>query len=467
VWKEVVNFQFIPVMSKLATNARMSLSFDATAFILGLGYVMGLRSSMILCAGGVLSNFVIVPLIWMLGRSFPDMVVHPGAVPIAEMQAADIFRSYARYVGVGAIATAGIFGIVKSLRVVAGSMSVAMKAFRGDEGVHLERTDRDMSIMAILIGVVLSAIGVAVLFATLGTSPVVVVVGLLLAVFFSFFFTSVAALCIATTARNPVSGMTMLTIIVSSVVLLQFGLSGTTGMFFVMMIAGMVCTALSVSGQTITDLKTGYWLGSTPWRQERMKFIGVVASAIAAALTIAILAKVFYFGEAPEGGAPRTILEAPQAAIMKELVRSFMDREPVAVILFGAGAMVTIIMEMLGVPALIFALGMYLPLYLNSPALVGGFLAHFLDRRANRIGGGRGRSIRERGIVIASGLMAGGALGGVIGAAMRLIPGYSESWVTTPFFGHDATSQMVSIAGFAGFVAYTWWAAHRTGEKPQ
>jgi putative OPT family oligopeptide transporter len=220
-----------------------------------------------------------------------------------------------------------------------------------------------------------------------------------------------------------------------------------------------------VSGQTITDLKTGYWLGSTPWRQERMKFIGVAASAVAAALTIAVLAKVFYFGEAPEGGAQRVILEAPQAAIMKELVQSFMSREPVAIILFGAGAMVTIMMEMLGVPALIFALGMYLPLYLNSPALVGGILAHTLDKRAGRLGGERGRTIRERGIVIASGLMAGGALGGVIGAAMRLIPGYSEEWVTTPFFDHDATSQLVSIAGFAGFVAYTWWAAHRTAKE--
>ncbi len=461
VWKETVNFRFIGVMDRLATNARITLSFDATAFILGLGYVMGLRSSMILCAGGVLSNFVIVPLVWMLGRNFPDMIVHPGAIPIAQMEATDIFRAYARYVGVGAIATAGIFGIVKSLRVVAGSLSVAIKAFRGDKGVQLERTDKDISIMAILIGVVLSAIGAAVLFATLGTSPVVVAVGLLIAVFFSFFFTSVAALCIATTARNPVSGMTMLTIIISSMVLLQFGLSGTTGMFFVMMIAGMVCTALSVSGQTITDLKTGYWLGSTPWRQERMKFIGVAASAVAAAMTIAILAKVFYFGEAPEGGPPRTILEAPQAAIMKELVHSFMSREPVAMILFGAGAAVTIIMEMLGVPALIFALGMYLPLYLNSPALVGGFLAHFLNKRANRMGGEHGRSVRERGIVIASGLMAGGALGGVIGAAMRLIPGYSEDWIKLPFYDHDATSQLVSIIGFTGFVAYTWWAAQR------
>jgi putative OPT family oligopeptide transporter len=351
--------------------------------------------------------------------------------------------------------------------VVAGSFGVAFKAFRGGEGAALERTDKDISVMAILIGVIVSAIGVGVLFSTLGTSPLVVVVGLLLAVFFSFFFTSVAALCIATTARNPVSGMTMLTIIVSSVVLLQFGLSGTTGMFFVMMIAGMVCTALSVSGQTITDLKTGYWLGSTPMRQERLKFVGVVASAVAAALTIAVLAKVFAFGEAPEGDT-RPILESPQAAIMKELVHSFMSREPVPVILFGAGAMVTLMMEMLGVPALIFALGMYLPLYLNSPALVGGFLAHYLERRATRAGGRHGASIRERGIVIASGLMAGGALGGVLGAAMRLIPDnpltgeFQESWVKTPFFDDDPVSQMVSAGGFALFVLYVWWVSQRT-----
>ena len=464
VWKEIITFRFIPVMDRLATNARVAVSFDATAFILGLGYVMGLRSSMILVAGGVLANFVIVPLVWMIGRQNPDMIVHPGIIPIAEMDATQIFRSYARFAGVGAIATAGIFGIVKSLRVVAGSLGVAMKAFRGGEGAALERTDRDISIMAQLIGVILSAIGVAVLFATLGTSPVVVVIGLVLALFFSFFFTSVAALCIATTARNPVSGMTMLTIIVSSVVLLQFGLSGTTGMFFVMMIAGMVCTALSVSGQAITDLKVGYWLGSSPFKQERYKFVGIAASAVAAALTIAVLAKVFQFGEAVEGDA-RPILESPQAAIMKELVHSFMSREPVAMILFGAGAMVTIMMEMLGVPALIFALGMYLPLYLNSPALVGGILAHYLNKRANRAGGQRGASIRERGVVIASGLMAGGALGGVLGAAMRLIPGYSEGWVETPFYSNEAIAQTVSAVGFIGFVAYTWWASQRIGKK--
>jgi putative OPT family oligopeptide transporter len=461
VWKETVNFRFIPLMDKLATSARISLGFDATTLILGLGYVMGLRSSMILCAGGVFSNFVIVPLVWMLGSHFPDIAVHPGRIPISQMEAADIFRNYARFVGVGAIATAGMFGIVKSLRVVASSLGVAARAFRSGEGASLERTDRDISIMGILACAVLSAVGVAVLLGTLHESLLAMAVGLLLVLFFSFFFTSVAALCIATTARNPVSGMTMLTIIVSSVVLLRFGISGTTGMFFVMMIAGMVCTALSVSGQTITDLKTGYWIGSTPWRQERMKFIGVVASCVAAALTIALLSKIYLFGEAVDGD-PRPILEAPQAAIMKELVHSFMSREPVALILFGAGAMVTLVMEMLGVPALIFALGMYLPLYLNTPALVGGFLAYAIDKRAGRVAGPRGRSIRERGIVIASGFMAGGALGGVIGAALHLLPHYSEDWVKTPFYENDNISQPVSIIGFALFVAYIWWISQRT-----
>src|SRR2546425_661757 len=219
VWREFVDFQFVPVFRSLAERARVILSFDAVAFILGLGYVMGLRSSMILCAGGFTSNLVLVPLIWMIGRGAPDLVVYPGALPIAQMTAAQIFRGYVRFIGVGAIAT---------------------------------------------------------------------------------------------TARNPVSGMTMLTIIVSSVVLLRFGLSGTTGMFFVMAIAGMVCTALSVSGQTITDLKTGYWLGSTPATQEMVKFLGVIAAALAAGLTNVLLAQTFQFGEAGGGGGPR-VLSSPRA----------------------------------------------------------------------------------------------------------------------------------------------------------
>jgi len=354
VWKEYVDFRFFSLARQLSERARMVFSFDAIGFILGLGYVMGLRSSMILCAGGVLSNFVLVPLIWMIGSHLGDTVVYPAAIPIAKMSATQIFRGYVRFVGVGAIATAGIFGIIKSLRIVAGSFSIALRAFRRGEGGGLERTDRDISVVSILAGVVISALGVAILLGKLAPSAAVVVAGLLLTLLFSFFFTSVAANAIATVARNPVSGMTMLTIIISCAVLLRFGLSGTTGMFFVMAIAGMVCTALAVSGQTITDLKTGYWLGSTPAAQEKVKFLGVVVASVAVGLTIVLLARAFQFGEAAPGD-PRVVLPSPQASIMKALVEGFMSRQPVAYLLFGAGAMITLMMEMLGAPALVFA----------------------------------------------------------------------------------------------------------------
>ncbi len=461
VWAEFVDFSFLAPVRALAERVRVVASFDAVAFILGLGYVMGLRASLLLCAGGFTANFVLVPLIWMIGRNAPDLVVYPGTVPIAEMTAGQIFRGYVRFVGVGAIATAGIFGIVKSLKVVLGSFSIAARVFRHGESTSVERTDRDIPITWILGGVVVSTLAAGVFFASLGASLLVVLVGLLLTLAFSFFFTSVAANAIATTSRNPVSGMTMLTIIVSSVVLLRFGLSGTTGMFFVMAIAGIVCTALAVSGQTVTDLKTGYWLGSTPAAQEKVKFLGVALSAIAAALTIVLLAQAFQFGEAAPGD-DRVVLPSPQAAIMKSLVEGFMSQKPIAYVLFGAGAMLALVMEMLSVPALIFALGMYLPLELNTPALVGGFLVHFLNRKAERE---KRASIRERGIVIASGLMAGGALGGVFGAALRLVPGYTEDWIKTPFYDNAPVSQTISALLFAGLCVYVWLGSCRRTEE--
>jgi putative OPT family oligopeptide transporter len=459
VWKEYVDFRFVPVVESIAQRAKVVFNFDAIAFILGLGYVMGLRSSMVLCAGGVLSNFVLVPLIWFVGRHLPD-VVYPATAPIVGMTANQIFRGYVRFVGVGAIATAGIFGIVKSLRIVAGSFGIALKAFRAGERAAGERTDLDVSVVSILVGVVVTAVAAGVFFGNLHTAFDIVIAGLFLTLLFSFFFTSVAANAIATTARNPVSGMTMLTIIISSVVLLRFGLSGTTGMFFVMGIAGMVCTALSVSGQAITDLKTGYWLGSTPAAQEKIKFAGVIAAAIAVGLTVIMLARTFQFGEAAPGDL-RPVLASPQASIMKALVEGFMSHQPVAYLLFGVGAMVALIMEMLGQPSLIFALGMYLPLELNTPALVGGFLSHFLNKRAEGSGGEHGRRIRERGVIIASGLMAGGALGGVLGAALRLVPGYREDLIKTPFYSYDPVSQTISALMFVGLCGYMWYGSQK------
>ena len=457
VWREFVDFQFVPAVKGLADQTRMVLAFDAVAFILGLGYVMGLRSSAVLVAGGLLSNLVLVPIIWMIGQHMPD-AVYPGTAPIAGMTAAQIFRGYVRFIGVGAIATAGIFGIIKSLRIVAASFTIAARAFRHGE-TSGERTERDIPVMAQLAGVVIASIGVAVFFGTLLPSAGHIAVALILTLVFSFFFTSVAATAIATIARNPVSGMTMLTVIISSVVLLRFGISGEAGMFFVMAIAGMVCTALSVSGQTITDLKTGYWLGSTPAVQERMKFLGIIASSVAVGLAIVMLAQTFQFGEAAAGDT-RPVLAAPQASIMQALVQGFMSRQPVAWILFSAGAMIAVSMEMLRVPALVFALGMSLPLELNLPALVGGVLSHYVNVRSEGAGQA-GRAMRERGVIVASGFMAGGALGGVIGAALRLFPWYREDLVRTPFFDIEAVSQTVSIVGFSLFCLYLWRKATR------
>jgi putative OPT family oligopeptide transporter len=459
VWREYLNLQFIPLLRNLADRGRMVLNFDAIGFILGLGYVMGLRVALIFCAGGVLANFVIVPLIWFLG-SHMSMAVYPGTVPAAQMTAAQIYSNYVRFIGVGAIATAGLIGIVKSLRVIAGSFGIALRAFHVSSTVQSERTDRDIPILSILLGIVAGAVAIAIFFGHLQVSWTVLALGLLLTLLFAFFFASVAANAIATTANNPASGMTMLTVIISCVVLLRFGLSGTTGMFFVMAIAGMVCTALCISGQFITDLKTGYWLGNTPAAQEKVKFLGVLVAAAAAGLTIVLLAHTFQFGEAATGDV-RPVLAAPQASIMKALVVGFMSRQAVAYLLFGIGALITLVMEMLGVSSLVFALGIYLPLALTTPILTGGFLSHLVNRHAQKTGGEPGNGIRERGIILASGLMAGGALGGVFGAALRLFPGFHEDFIQTPFYSYDPASQSVSALLFVGLCLYIWLGASK------
>ena len=458
VWQEYLNFQFVPVMKSLAARQRMVFNFDAVSFILGLGYIMGLRIALIFCAGGVLVNFVLVPVIWFIGSHMGDVTVYPAVIPISHMTATEIYRSYVRFIGVGAIATAGLVGILKSLRVVAGSFGIALHAFRHGEAPQMERTDRDIPIIAILLGVIISALAVAIFFGQLHVSWTVVAMGLLLTLLFSFFFTTVAANAIATTANNPASGMTLLTVIVSAVVLLKFGLSGTTGMFFVMALAGMVCVALCASGQFITDLKAGYWIGSTPSAQEKVKFIGVIASAITAGLTIILLAKAFQFGEAAPGDV-RQVLVAPQASALKAIVEGFMSGQPVAYALLGFGAMITVVLEMLGLSSMVFALGIYLPLQLTTPILLGGFVSHLVNKHADKTGGELGRSIRERGVIVAGGLMAGGALGGVIGAALRVLPSFREDWIQTPFYNNELISQTISAIFFIGLCLYVWFAS--------
>ena len=463
VWKEYLSFQFVPVIKSLVDRHRMVFNFDAIGFILGLGYVMGLRIALIFCAGGVLVNFVLVPAIWFIGSHMGDVTVYPATIPVSHMTAAEIYRNYVRFIGVGAIAAAGLVGILKSLRVVAGSFGIALHAFRHGEASHTDRIDRDIPIIAILLGVVVSAIAVAAFYGQLHVSWTVLAMGLALTLLFCFFFTTVAANAIAATANNPASGMTLLTVIVSAVVLLKFGLSGTTGMFFVMALAGMVCVALCASGQFITDLKAGYWIGSTPAAQEKVKFIGIAASAITTGLTIVLLAKAFQFGEAAPGDL-RQVLVAPQASALKAIVEGFMSGQPVAYVLFDIGAMITVILEMLGLSSMVFALGIYLPLQLTTPILAGGFVSHLVNKRADKSGGEHGRTIRERGVIVAGGLMAGGALGGVFGAGLRLLPKYREELIQTPFYNNEPISQTVSAIMFVGLCLYIWFASVRRKE---
>lgn len=460
VWKEYLNFQFVPTMKTLADDHRMVFNFDAIGFILGLGYIMGLRIAMIFCAGGVLVNFVLVPVIWFVGSHMGDLTVYPGIMPISHMTAAEIYRFYVRYIGVGAIAAAGLVGILKSLRVVAGSFGIALHAFRHGEAPHTERTDRDIPIIGILLGVLVAALCIGIFYGQLHVTWTVLALGLGLTLLFCFFFTTVAANAIAATANNPASGMTLLTVIVSAVVLLKFGLSGTTGMFFVMALAGMVCVALCASGQFITDLKAGYWIGSTPAAQEKVKFLGVAAAALTAGLTIVLLAKAFQFGEAAPGDM-RQVLVAPQASALKAIVEGFMSGQPVAYVLFGIGAMITVILEMLGLSSMVFALGIYLPLQLTTPILAGGFLSHLVNKRADKIGDEHGRSIRERGVIVAGGLMAGGALGGVFGAGLRLLPKYREDMIQTPFYSNEPISQTISALMFVVLCLYIWFSSVR------
>jgi putative OPT family oligopeptide transporter len=464
VWKEYLNFQFVPVMKSLAERQRMVFNFDAIGLILGLGYIMGLRIALIFCAGGVLVNFVLVPLIWFVGSHMGDTTVYPATIPISHMHASEIYRFYVRYIGVGAIASAGFVGIIKFLRVIINSFGIALHAFRHGEAPHTQRTDRDVSIIAILLGVMISALAVAIFFGSLHATWTVVAAGLALTLLFSFFFTTVAANAIAATANNPASGMTLLTVIVSALVLLKFGLSGTTGMFFAMALAGMVCVALCVSGQFITDLKAGYWIGSTPAAQEKVKFIGVAAAAITAGLTIVLLAKTSQFGEAAPGDL-RQVLVAPQASALKAIVEGFMSGQPVAYVLLGIGALITVVLEMLHLSSMVFALGIYLPLQLTTPILAGGFLSHFVNKRAEKTGGEHGRSITERGVIVAGGLMAGGALGGVFGVGLRLLPSFKEEWIQTPFYSSESIAQTISALCFIGLCVYVWISSVK-GKEP-
>jgi putative OPT family oligopeptide transporter len=411
-WNELITFRFLPVVDRIAVKTRMVLKIDALSAFLGLGYVIGLRYNAVIAAGGILSHFAFIPIIWLLGQEFPQ-ALYPGRVPIGQMNEAQIFTTYVRNIGIGAIFMAGVLGIIKSMPVMVRSLSLGFKQiFRGgrtEDQAEL-RTDRDIRMSTIILGLLASAVGLFLYFLWISNVKYALI-GTVICLLFSFLFTTVAAYAIAIVGTNPISGMTLITIILTSVVLIGAGLAGDQGMAVALLIGAVVATALSVSGSFITDLKIGYWLGATPRNQERFKFAGIFVSALTVGVAIYILNRAFSFQS--------EALAAPQANLMAAVIKSMMSREPVTWILYGIGASVTIVMEMAKVPSLAFALGMYLPLHLTTPLVIGGFLSHLVKKSSKDKDTAERR--HNRGTLVSSGFIAGGALVGILLAILKML----------------------------------------------
>ena len=411
-WNEVVTFRFLPFMDNLAVKTKMVLKLDALSAFVGLGYVIGLRYNAIIVAGGLLAHFGFIPVIWFLGQHVPGPL-YPGTVPIAEMSEVQIFSSYVRNIGIGAIFMAGVLGIIKSMPVMVRSLSVGFREiFKGKEAgaAEVPRTGRDIKMSTIILGLLATSTGLFFYFLWISNVKFALI-GVLACVVLSFLFTTVAAYAIAIVGTNPVSGMTLITIILSSIVLIGAGLSGEEGMAIALLIGAVVCTALSIAGSFITDLKIGYWLGATPRNQERLKFTGVFVAALMVGIAIFILDRAYSF----QSGT----LAAPQANLMAAVIKSMMSREPVTWMLYGIGASVAIVAELAKIPPLAFALGMYLPLQLTTPLLVGGFISHLVKSST------KDKELAEkrhnRGTLVSSGFIAGGALMGIVLAVLKLL----------------------------------------------
>ena len=424
-WAETFTSRVLPFGEMIADKAKVVLKVNVGAAVLGLGYIVGLKYAAIICAGSLLVWFVIVPLLPFLGDSVLA-TLSPGFVgDMSAMSPEQIFTGFARNIGIGGIAVAGIIGIVKSWAIIKGAIGLASKEFRGNkkEAVKVDiRTQRDLPMKVITIGVILTLILTFVFF-YFGVvhNLLYAVVGILVVAIIAFLFTTVAANAIAIVGTNPVSGMTLMTLILASVVMVAVGLKGTFGMVAALVIGGVVCTALSMAGGFITDLKIGYWLGSTPAKQETWKFLGTLVSAATVGGVIMVLNKSYGF-TGPGSFA------APQANAMAAVIEPLMMGGSAPWLLYLIGAIIALLLTWMKVPALAFALGMFIPLELNIPLLIGGAVSWYVGSRSKDKELNKARL--DKGTLLASGFIAGGALMGVVSAALRLaeldlmIPGW-------------------------------------------
>ena len=441
-WAGTLNTQLTSWGEAIAEKTRLILSVNTSAALLGLGYIIGARYSFIICAGSFFVWWVIIPLMGTYGSA-----------EIAAMEPQDIFSGYARMIGIGGIAMAGVIGIIKSWPIIRQAVGLAGREFKGDKnnGKATVRwqTDLSMKTVTFCLGIALIAVFIFFWAGVISTFWQAAVAWIVVTVI-AFLFTTVAANAIAIVGNNPVSGMTLMTLIIASAIFVMIGLNGTTGIVASMVIGGVVCTALSMAGGFVTDLKIGYWLGTTPRKQESWKFLGTLVSAATVGGVILVLNDVYGFS-GPDA------LVAPQANAMANVIEPLMMGGETPWTLYLTGIVLALILNWLGVPALAFCLGMFIPLHLNTPLLIGGIVAWFVSTRSKDKAVNNAR--RDRGTLIASGLIAGGALFGVFAALTR-------------FFGYtydngmdNSTLQTLGIGVYAMLIIYLIWDSMRAKTK--
>ena len=444
-WNENFTTRICGWGEAIADKAKLVFKINTGAAVLGLGYIVGLKYAAIICFGSLAVWWIIIPgmsLIWgdvVLNQWNPDITQTVG-----EMTPEQIFTAYAKSIGIGGIAMAGIIGIIRSWGIIKSAVGLAAKEMKGKGGdtTTLPRTGRDLSMKIIAFGSIITLLLVFLFFYfdVMQGNVLHAVVGILLVAIIAFLFTTVAANAIAIVGSNPVSGMTLMTLILASVSMVAVGLEGTTGMVAALIMGGVVCTALSMAGGFITDLKIGYWIGTTPQKQEGWKFLGTLVSAATVGGVIMILNQTYGFTSGQ--------LAAPQANAMAAVIEPLMSGVGAPWLLYGIGALLAIILTWCKVPALAFALGMFIPLELNTPLLVGGAINWYVTTRSKdtTLNAERG----EKGTLLASGFIAGGALMGVVSAAMRFggIDLMNTEWLS------NSWSEVVALVAYAALILY-------------
>lgn len=456
-WGETLTTTVVSLGQTIADKAKLMLKLNTGAAVLGLGYIVGLKYAFIICCGSLLVWLVIIPLmnvIW--GGQVIDLMGTGITQTIGEMSADQIFKEYARHIGIGGIATAGIIGIIKSFGVIKSAVRLAANEFTkkpGAEKAASERTDEDIPMKTVVFGVVIALLVVFAFFAFGGVVNNIwqAIIGLLIVGIIAFLFTTVAANATAIVGTNPVSGMTLMTLIIAALILVAVGLKGNAGMAAALIIGGVVCTALSMAGSFVTDLKIGYWIGTTPRKQEAWKFVGTIVAAATVCGVMLVLNKTFGFtGD--------NALVAPQANAMAAVIQPMMNGGGAPWLLYGIGAVIAIVLTAFKIPALAFALGMFIPIDLNLPLLVGGAISWYVSTRSKDAKVNAAR--QDKGTLVASGFIAGGALMGVVSAILKFanVDLYLSSW-------NAQYGEAVAIVPYLALIGFLIWASMKTDKN--